>query len=117
MRHPSRPSPAAYTATIRPLPLHHPSLRRVRLSARQTDALTALTVPLVIDGTSPATPCTQGELAIQDAVSDALGDREVCAVLYRWSNGGELWVMCAGTFVQVANITLVPARQQAGVAA
>jgi hypothetical protein len=34
----------------------------------------------------------------------------VCAVLYRWSNGGELWVMCGGSFVQVANIELTPAR-------
>jgi hypothetical protein len=103
------PSPA-YTATVTPLPLHHPSLRRVRLSARQVDALTGMTVPLVIDGTSKATPCTQGELAIQDATRDALGDREVCAVLYRWRNGGELWVMCGGSFVQVANIELTPAR-------
>jgi hypothetical protein len=31
--------------------------------------------------------------------------------------GGELWVMCGGSFVQVANIELTPARQQAGVAA
>jgi hypothetical protein len=104
------PSPAAYVATIRPLPLHHPSLRRVRLSARHVDALTGMPVPIVIDGTSKATPCTQGELAIQDAVSDTLGDREVCAVLYRWSDGGELWVMCGGSFVQVANIELAPAR-------
>lgn len=107
---PTRPSPAAYTATINPLPLHHPSLRQVRLSARQVAALTGMRIPLAIDGTSPETPCAQAEAAIQDATRDALGDRETCAVLYRWSNGGELWVMCGRSFVQVADVTLTPAR-------
>jgi hypothetical protein len=115
MPHPARPS-AAYTATVHPFPLDHPSLRRVRLSERQVTALTSLTVPLVIDGASGVSPCAQGEVALTDAATAALG-RETCAVLHRWSYGGELWVMCGGSFVQVATVELIPARQQAGVAA
>lgn len=108
----------AYFAAVVTFPLHHPSMNRVRLSGRQAEALAGLTaVPLVIDGTSRVTPCAQAETALQAAATAALGDREVCAVLPRWSYGGELWVMCGGSFVQVANIELTPARQQAGVAA
>lgn len=110
MPQPSRLSPA-YFATVVPFPLHHPSMNRVRLSKRQADALKGLTaVPLVIDGTSRVTPCAQAETALQAAAGDALGDREVCAVLHRWSYGGELWVMCGGSFVQVATVELAPAR-------
>jgi hypothetical protein len=101
----------AYFATVVPFPLDHPALRQVRLSARQETALAGLAaVPLVIDGTSRVTPCAQAETALQAAATAALGDREVCAVLYRWSNGGELWVLCGRSFVQVANIELTPAR-------
>lgn len=103
------PRPPAYVAEIRPFPLHHPSLRRVRLSQRQAEALAGLTVPIAIDGTSRVLPCAQSEAVLDAAIGDALG-REVRAVLYRWSHGGELWVMCGGTFVQVANIELTPAR-------
>lgn len=100
--------PPALTAHIRPFPVTHPSLRRVRLSGRQADALAA-TIPVTLDGTSRTLPVAQTELAIQDAMRDLLG-REVCAVLYRDRDGGDLSVLCGTGFVPVARITVTPAR-------
>lgn len=102
------PSPA-YTATVTPFDLDHPSLRRAHLTEGQAATLTTLTVPIVIDGASGVLPCAQAEVALTKAATTALG-RETCAVLHRWSRGGELWVLCGGTFVQVATIELTPAR-------
>jgi hypothetical protein len=105
------PSPA-YVATLTAFDCHHPAMRQVRLSARQIQALGGLTVPVTIDGTSRRTPCKQAELAIQDATRDLLG-REVCAVLWRDRDAGDLFVLCGGSFVQVATIDVAPAQTAA----
>lgn len=105
------PSPAAYMAHVTPFDVTHPSLRRLRLSARQVNALTARQIPIVIDGAAGRMPVAQAEIAIQDDTRVLLG-RETCAVLWRDRGDGELHVMCGTSFVQVATVTVVPAQRQ-----
>jgi hypothetical protein len=106
-----RLSPAAYIAHITAFDCQAPEIRKVRLSARQVDALAGREVPVPIDGTSPLTPCEQAELVIQHAVARILQPRLVSVVLWRRDRDlGDVSVWHDGAFVPIASVELAPAQ-------